>query len=67
MIECNHLIEHSRHIDRNVHFVKQARMQVMFQFFKVPVEINPADVGTKNLSGTEIKNHVPMIHVRVTP
>ena len=57
MIECNHVMKHSRHIDRRVHFVKQARMQGMFQVFKVPGEINPADVGTKNLSGTEIKNH----------
>ena len=36
----------------------------MFQVFKVPGEINPADVGTKNLPGTEIKNHIPMLHVR---
>ena len=68
MIECNHGTKHSRHIDRRVHFVKQARMQDMFQVFKVPGEINGADVGTsKNLFGTEIKNHIPMIHVRVTP
>ena len=67
MIEYNHVTKHSRHIDRCVHFVKQARLQGMFQVFKVQGEINPADVGTKNLSGTEIKNHVPMIHVRVTP
>ena len=65
MIECNHVTKRSRHSDRCVHFVKQARMQGMFQIFKVPGEINPADVGTKNLSGTEIKNHVPMNHVRV--
>ena len=67
MIECYHVTKHSRHIDRRVHFVKQARMQGMFQVFKVPGEINTTDVGTKNLSGTEIKNHIPMIHVRVTP
>ena len=67
MIECNHVTKHSRHIDRHVLLVKQARMQGMFQVFQVPGEINPADVGTKNLSKTEIKNHVPMIHVSVTP
>ena len=48
MIEYNDVTKHSRHIDRGVHFVKQARMQGMFQVFKVP-EINPANVGTKNL------------------
>ena len=60
-------MKHSRHIHRCVNFVKQARMQGMFQVFKVQGEIHPADVGTKNLTGTEIKNHIPMIHVTVTP
>ena len=44
-------------------FLRMKKVQV----FKVPGEINPADVGTKNLPGTEIKNHIPMLHVRVTP
>jgi len=67
MIECDHVTKHSRHIDRRVHFIKQARMQGMFHVFKVPGEINPADVGTKNLKGQDIKNHLPMIHVQVPP
>ena len=65
MIDCDHVTKNSRHIDRRIHFVKQARMQGMFQVFKIPGEINPSDAGTKNLPGTEIKKHLPMIHVCV--
>ena len=65
MIECDHVTRYSRHIQRRVHFIKQARMNGLFQVFKVPGEINPADVGTKNLSGTEIEKHLPVIHHRV--
>ena len=65
MIDCDHVTKNSRHIDRRIHFVKQARMQGMFQVFKIPGEINPSDTGTKNLPGAEIKKHLPMIHVRV--
>ena len=32
VIECNHVMKHSRHIDRRVHFVEQARVQGMFKF-----------------------------------
>ena len=65
MIECDHVTRHSRHIERRIHFVKQARMQGMFQVFKIPGEINPADVGTKNLPGVDLKKHLPVIHHRV--
>ena len=65
MIDCDHVTKYSRHIERRVHFVKQARMQGLIKVFKVPGEINPADVGTKNLSGTEIQKHLPVIHQRV--
>ena len=67
MIECEHVTKYSRHIERRVHFVKQARMQGMFQVFKIPGEINPADAGTKNLSGSEIQKHLAAIHHRVPP
>ena len=30
MIDCNHVTKNSRHIDRHIHFVKQAQMQGMF-------------------------------------
>ena len=65
MIDCDNVTKYSRHIERRVHFVKQARMQGLIKVFKVPGEINPADIGTKNLSGTEIKKHLPVIHQRV--
>ena len=35
-------------------------MQGIFQVIKIPGEINPADIGTKNFSGQEIKNHKQM-------
>ena len=65
MIDCDHVTRHSRHIERHVRFVKQARLQGLFQIFKVPGELNPSDVGTKNLPGSEIKKHMAFIHHRV--
>ena len=58
MIDSDHVTKNSRHIDRRIHFVKQAQMRGMFQ-------INPSNAGTKNLLGNEIKKHLPMIHVCV--
>ena len=65
MIDCDHVTKNSRHIDRHIHFLKQARMQGMFQVFKIPGDINLSDAGTKNLPGNAIKKHLPMIHVCV--
>ena len=65
MINCDHVTRHSRHIERRVHFVKQARLQGMFVPYKVPGTINPSDMGTKNLPGTDIKKLLPYVHVRV--
>ena len=65
MIDCDHVTKHTRHIERRIHFVKQAIMQGIFQVFKIPGELNPADVGTKNLHGNDIRKHLPMIHHRV--
>ena len=38
MIECDHGTTLFRHIDPQIHFEKQARMQGMFQVFIIPVE-----------------------------
>ena len=44
---CDDVAKHSSYIDHHILFVKQAWMQGMFQVFKIPSEINPADVGTQ--------------------
>ena len=66
MIKCDHVTRHLRHIERHVHFVKQARLQGMFIPYKVPGTINPSDMGTKNLPGADIKKRLPYVHVRVS-
>ena len=58
---------HTRHIARRVHFVRQARAQSVFIPNKIPGEQNPADIGTKSLSGATISTHLPVIHVQVPP
>ena len=65
MIKCDHTTRHSRHIERRVHFVKQASLQGMFTPYKVPGTMNPSDMGTKNLPGADIKKFLPYVHLRV--
>ena len=55
----------TRHIERRVHFVRQARIQGTFLPFKIDGKVNPSDVGTKNLPGTELRTHRPKLHVKV--
>ena len=57
----------TRHIERRVHFVRQAYEQGLYIPYKIPGEYNPADIGTKNLNGPSIEGHLPIIHVPVTP
>ena len=57
----------TRHIERRVHFVRQAYEQGLYIPYKIPGEYNPADIGTKNLNGPSIEGHLPVIHVPVTP
>ena len=48
-------------------FLRQARENGIFVPFKIPGEMNPADLGTKNLPDSVIQSHMPMIHVPVNP
>ena len=65
MINSERDTKRTRHIERRVHFVRQAREQGIFFVTKIPGEINPSDVGTKNLSGAVMESHLPVIHVQV--
>ncbi len=67
MINNDRDTKRTRHIQRCVHFVRQAREQGLFFPIKIPGEINPSDVGTKSLAGSTIQNHLPAIHFAVPP
>ena len=67
MMNSDKVTRKARHIERRIHFVRQARAQGVFIPHKVPGERNPADVGTKNLNGAIIVNHMPVLHVQVPP
>ena len=59
--------KYTRHIERRVHFIRQARAQGVFIPVKIPGEQNPADIGTKSLSGSTILSHLPVLHISVPP
>ena len=65
MMNSDQVTRKARHIERRIHFVRQARAQGVFIPFKIPGEQNPADVGTKNLPGSTIATHLPVLHVQV--
>ena len=65
MMNSDRDTKRTRHIERRVHFVRQAREQGVFTPFKIPGELNPSDVGTKNLAGPVIESHLPVLHVPV--
>ena len=67
MMNNNKDTKRTRHIERCVHFVCQARAQGLFIPYKIPGEENPSDVGTKNLDATTIESHLPVIHIPVEP
>ena len=65
MMNSDQVTRKARHIERRIHFVRQARAQGIFIPHKIPGELNPADVGTKNLPGSTILKHLPVLHVQV--
>ena len=65
MMNSDKVTRKARHIERRIHFVRQARAQGIFIPFKIPGELNPSDVGTKNLAGAVIATHLPVLHVQV--
>ena len=67
MMNNNKDTKRTRHIQRRVHFVRQAREQGIFYPVKIDGKVNPADVGTKNLPATDIVTHKPHLHVQVAP
>ena len=67
MMNNNKDTKRTRHIERRIHFVRQAREQGLFIPYKIPGEENPSDVGTKSLNGTTIQHHLPVIHTTVDP
>ena len=57
----------TRHIERRINFVRQARATGVFIPYKIPGEENVADVGTKNLPAATLKHHQPCVHISVDP
>ena len=57
----------TRHIQRRVHFVRQARLDGTIEPFKIPGTDNPSDIGTKNLGGPAFHVYHQLLHVHVPP
>ncbi len=57
----------TRHIRRRYHYVRYAVANGDATPYKIPGELNPADVGTKNLSAATLSVLRPMMHVDVLP
>ena len=55
----------TRHIQRRVHFVRDNIESNAFTPNQIDGELNPSDVGTKNLNGDKLKFHNPVMHVLV--
>ena len=59
-IEIDHV---TGHIERSVHFVKQERMQELFQVIQIPGELMPEDEGTKDFHwNKDTRKHLTAIH-----
>ena len=57
----------TRHIQRRVHFVRQARIDATIHPWKIPGPENPSDIGTKNLGGAPFSSFHKILHVEVPP
>lgn len=57
----------TRHIQRRVHFVRDNIESKSFVPNKIDGELNPSDVGTKNLAKDVLNNHIDVMHVTVDP
>ena len=57
----------TRHIQRRVHYVRDGIDSKSFVPNKIDGELNPSDVGTKNLSHDVQDGHMEVMHVTVEP
>ena len=57
----------TRHIQRRVHYVRDNIDSRNHTVHKIDGELNPSDVGTKNLSADVLDSHVEVMHVTVDP
>jgi hypothetical protein len=57
----------TRHIQRRIHYVRDNIASGAFTGHKIDGKLNPADTGTKNLSGEVLKTHQNILHVTVDP
>ena len=57
----------TRHIQRRVHYVRDGIDSKSFVPNKIDGELNPSDVGTKNLSHDVQDSHMEVMHVTVEP
>ena len=55
----------TRHIARRIHHVRQATALNEIQLLKISGNENPADMGTKNLDGPQLRHLLPLVHVYV--
>ena len=56
-----------RHIQRRIHYVRDGFASRLFDGFKIEGTLNPADVGTKNLSSDVLIPHTEVMHTTVLP
>ena len=57
----------TRHIQRRYHYVRDGFASRLYDGHKIDGTINPADVGTKNLSSDVLIPHVEVMHTTVLP
>ena len=67
MGENNKDTKRTRHIQRRVHYVRDNVASGNFKGYKIAGKLNPADVGTKNLTSDILEEHREVMHVQVPP
>ena len=57
----------TRHIQRRIHYVRDNFASMAFEAEKIEGELNPANVGTKNLASDVLNLHGEVMHTTVKP
>ena len=57
----------TRHIQRRVHFVREGFASKNFTPVKIEGELNPSDIGTKNVDPDTRDSHMHVLHVTTDP
>ena len=67
MMNHEKINKQNRHITRRIHIVRHAKATGVVMPLKIDGELNPADVGTKNLDATIFKRDKSVIHIKIQP